>query len=80
MVNKDFVRYLYKAILILCSMPAKKESPNMSKEEERGYHKGAINTLINERNELLKMVQIVESLLQVHVKRLEELGVKVNRK
>ena len=61
-------------------MATKESTPNMSKEEEIGYHKGAINTLINERNELLKMVQIVEHLLQVHVKRLEELGVKLNQK
>lgn len=52
----------------------------MSKEEEIGYHKGSVNTLINERNELLRLIQIVESLLQSHVKRLEELGVRVNNK
>jgi len=49
----------------------------MSKEEEVGYHKGAVTTLINERNELAKMIQIVDSLLQGHLKRLEELGVKI---
>ena len=70
---------LFKAQLSNKVMETKKEPQNMSKEEEIGYHKGAINTLINERNELLKMVQIVEHLLQVHVKRLEELGVKLNQ-
>ena len=31
------------------------------------------------RNELVKMVQIVDSLLQAHAKRLEELGVKLQQ-
>jgi len=62
-------------------MPEKKsESPGMSKEEEIGYHKGSVNTLANERNELLKMVQVVEALVQAHLKRLEELGVKITKK
>ncbi|MBU0959602.1 MAG: hypothetical protein KKB31_06660 [Nanoarchaeota archaeon] len=58
-------------------MPTKKTS--MSKEEEIGYHKGGINTLINERNELIRLLQIVETLMQAHMKRLEELGVKIPR-
>jgi len=61
-------------------MPSKKQTPatpSMPKQEEIGYHKGAITTLVNERNELIKMAQIVESLMQAHLKRLEELGVKI---
>lgn len=63
-------------------MPTKKteQSPTMSKEEQIGYHKGALNTLMNERNELIKMVQIVEQFIQGHVKALEQLGVKLQRK
>ncbi len=57
----------------------KKESPKMSKETEIGFHQGALNTLINERNELIKMVQNVESLMQAHLKRLEELGIKIKK-
>lgn len=58
----------------------KKEEKNlgMSKEMEIGFHQGSLNTLINERNELLKMAQITEQLMQVHIKRLGELGVKIN--
>jgi hypothetical protein len=56
------------------------ETPKMSKEEEVGYHKGALNTLANERNELVKMIQIVDTFIQDNLKRLEELGVKVNKK
>lgn len=58
----------------------KKESPSISKEEEIGYHKGALNTLVNERNELVKIIQITEALMQSHLKRLEELGVKISKK
>ncbi|MDO8508596.1 MAG: hypothetical protein Q7S27_02830 [Nanoarchaeota archaeon] len=49
----------------------------ISKDEEIGYHKGAINTLIAERNELLKIASITESLISAHVKELEKLGVKI---
>jgi len=59
-------------------MPTKKKE--MSKDEEVGFHKGALNTLVNERNELLKMAQVVEQIIQAHVKRLEELGVKLGDK
>lgn len=65
-------------------MATKKEAePNnqsmneISKEEKIGYHKGSINTLIAERNELLKIIQITESLIQAHAKELEALGVKI---
>ena len=63
-------------------MPTKKteQTPAMSKEEQIGYHKGALNTLMNERNELIKMVQIVEQLIQGHVKALEQLGIKLQKK
>lgn len=49
----------------------------MSREEEIGFHKGAVNTLMAERNELLKMVRNVEGIASAHVKRLQELGVDV---
>ena len=55
-----------------------KQLPQISKEEEVGFHKGAINTLAAERNELVKMVQNVEMIMQAHIKRLEELGVKID--
>jgi len=51
--------------------------PQVPKEEEVGYHKGALNTLVAERNELFKMIQNVEAFMQMHAKRLEELGVKI---
>ena len=54
------------------------EAPKMTKEEETGFHKGALNTLAAERSELIKMVGNVEAIMQAHMKRLEELGVKIN--
>ncbi|MEK6757949.1 MAG: hypothetical protein AABX88_02365 [Nanoarchaeota archaeon] len=51
----------------------------ISKDEEIGFHKGALNTLVNERAELFKMIQNVEVIMQAHLKRLEELGVKIEQ-
>ncbi len=59
---------------------SKEQQIEMSKEEEIGFHKGALNTLVAERNELIKMAQTVESIMQAHLKRLEELGVKIENK
>ena len=53
------------------------QAPKMSKEQEIAFHQGALNTLINERNELFKMIKNVEAVMQMHIKRLEELGVKM---
>jgi len=56
-----------------------KQETRMPKEIEIGFHQGALNTLINERNELIKIIQNVENIIQAHLKRLEELGVKINK-
>jgi len=52
-------------------------APQMSAEEEMGFHKGALNTLAAERGELVKMVGNVEAIMQAHVSRLKELGVDI---
>jgi hypothetical protein len=54
-----------------------KKSVPMPKEMEVGFHQGALNTLINERNELIRLIQQIERVMQAHMKRLEELGVKI---
>ena len=46
-----------------------------SNDEQVGFHKGALSTLAKERQELLKLVGIVEQLMQMHVNALKELGV-----
>ncbi len=48
---------------------------NISKDEQIGFHKGSLSTLAKERQELMKIVGIVEQLMQMHVKALKELGV-----
>jgi len=50
----------------------------MSKDEMIGFHKGSLNTLVAERNELLKIVSVTEQLMQAHIKELEKLGVKMD--
>ena len=48
-----------------------------SKDEQIGFHKGSLTTLAKERQELVKMIQIVEQLMQMHVKGLKDLGVEL---
>lgn len=56
--------------------PAEKPgAPKMTTEQEIGFHKGAVSTLAGERNELVKMIGNVEAIMQMHLKRLKELGV-----
>ncbi|MBI2134890.1 hypothetical protein HYU09_02790 [Candidatus Woesearchaeota archaeon] len=45
------------------------------REEQIGFHKGALTTLAKEREEMLRILQIVEQLMQMHLKGLKELGV-----
>ena len=51
----------------------------MANEEKIGFHKGALATLVKERAEIVKMLQIVESLMQAHLKALKELGVDLEK-
>jgi len=51
--------------------------PELSKEEEIGFHKGALNTLVAERTELVKMIGNVEAIMQMHIKRMKEMGVDI---
>jgi hypothetical protein len=52
---------------------AEKEK-EVSKDEQVGFHKGSISVLSKERAELLKIVSVVEQLIQMHLKALSELG------
>jgi hypothetical protein len=54
-------------------MAAEKKQTN--KDEQVGFHKGSLSTLAKEREELLKMNNIVEQLMQMHIKALKDLGV-----
>ena len=50
-----------------------------SKDEQVGFHKGALSTLAKEREEMLKILSIVEQLMQMHVAALKELGVDLEK-
>lgn len=47
----------------------------VSKDEQVGFHKGALATLAKEREEMQKVLAIVEQLMQLHIKGLKDLGV-----
>jgi len=51
----------------------------VSKEEQVGFHKGSLTTLAKEREELQRILQIVEQLMQMHVKALKDLGVDLEK-
>ena len=51
------------------------QAPAASKDEQIGFHKGALATLAKEREEMIKILNIVEQLMQMHVKGLKELGI-----
>ena len=50
-------------------------APETSKEEQIGFHKGSLSTLAKEREELARILQIVEQLMQMHIQGLKELGI-----
>lgn len=50
-----------------------------SKDEQIGFHKGALSTLAKEREEMVKILGIVEQLMQMHIKALKELGVDLEK-
>ena len=50
-----------------------------SKDEQIGFHKGALSTLAKEREEMMRILQIVEQLMQMHIKGLRELGVDLEK-
>ena len=50
-----------------------------SNDEQIGFHKGALSTLAKEREEMQKILAIVEQLMQMHIKALKELGVDLEK-
>jgi hypothetical protein len=52
-----------------------KKKQSSSEDEQIGYHKGCLETLSKERAELLRILQIVEQLMQMHIAALKDLGV-----
>ncbi|MBT3298036.1 hypothetical protein HN385_03865 [archaeon] len=52
-----------------------KQVDDASKYEKIGFHKGSLATLSKEREEMMRILQIVEQLMQMHIKELKDLGV-----
>jgi len=50
-----------------------------NKDEQIGFHKGALSTLAKERQEILKMITIVDQLIQAHIRALKDLGVDLEK-
>lgn len=50
-----------------------------SNDEQIGFHKGALATLAKEREEMQKILAIVEQLMQMHIKALKDLGVDLEK-
>ena len=50
-----------------------------TEEEQVGFHKGALSTLAKEREEMQKILSIVEQLMQMHIKALKDLGVDLEK-
>ena len=48
-------------------------------KEEIGYHKGALATLAKEREEFMRVLQVVEELMKMHIKALQNLGVDLSQ-
>lgn len=46
-----------------------------NKDEQIGFHKGALATLAKEREEFSRILGIVEQIMQMHLGALKELGV-----
>ncbi|MBI5392898.1 hypothetical protein HZA96_03420 [Candidatus Woesearchaeota archaeon] len=58
----------------------KTEKIDISKDEQIGFHKGALSTLAKEREEMAKIITIVDQLMQMHIKALKDLGVDLEAK
>ena len=51
------------------------KTQDMSKQEKIGFHKGALSTLAKERQELARILNIVEEIMKMHISALKEEGV-----
>ncbi len=67
---------------LVCLMRGDRMPKKAKKEDNKeviGFHKGALDTLIKERQELLRIIGIVEQLISMHIQALKELGVDLQK-
>jgi len=50
-----------------------------TKDEQIGVHKGSLSTLAKERQELSRLLNIVEQLMHMHIEELKKLGVDLEK-
>lgn len=53
---------------------------NVPKDEKIGFHKGALDTLLKERQEFVRLLSIVDQLIAIHIKALKEMGIDLEQK
>lgn len=51
----------------------------MPKDEQVGFHKGSLTVLAKERQELQRILGIVEQLMQMHLSELKRMGVDLSK-
>ena len=55
------------------------EAKEMSKDEQVGFHKGSLTVLAKERQEMQRILGIVEQLMQMHLSELKRMGVDLSK-
>lgn len=58
---------------------AAETTKEMPKEEQIGFHKGSLTVLAKERQELQRILGIVEQLMQMHLSELKRMGVDLSK-
>ena len=56
-----------------------KATTEESKDEKIGFHKGSLSVLAKEREEMMRILGIIEQLMQMHVGELQRLGVDLTK-
>lgn len=51
----------------------------MPKDEQVGFHKGSLTVLAKERQELQRILGIVEQLMQMHLSELKRMGIDLSK-
>ena len=57
----------------------KKTKRTAATVEQTGFHKGALDSLLKERQELYRLITIVDQLIKAHATALQKLGVKISK-
>ena len=55
------------------------ETKEMGKDEQIGFHKGSLTVLAKERQELQRILGIVEQLMQMHLSELKRMGIDLSK-